>query len=352
MDIGITDGQAKESGSLPTTFVFELTRHCNNTCLYCYNVWRAPGSCYPENGSKELSTVELKDVIAKLQAETQVDRIALSGGEPLLRKDLTEIIDYIRSCGIDVLLLTNGTLITPDFIEATKEGVTYEMPLLSTRREIHDRLAGSPGAWDAVVEAALDIHAAGIPLTLVFVATTLNMDDLHATALMAMMSGAHELLYKRVNMGGANLSVDTGLFLSPSMIEEHLDILDTFAEKYGFPVSADVVIEPCIVDVRHYKHVNFGFCPLAGEYSAFVIDPGGNVRVCEHSPVILGNIRRDSFRDMYTHSSVQEFRTVLPEECRVCPPEFREMCRGGCKAAGAQTYGSFECLDPFVRMNR
>jgi hypothetical protein len=114
--------------------------------------------------------------------------------------------------------------------------------------------------------------------------------------LKVMMAGASELLYKRVNMGGANLAADKSLFVTPAMIARNLEALDSISGQYGFRVRADVVIEPCVVDIRRYKHVKFGFCPLAGSNSAFVIDPCGNVRICEHSPEILGNIRRGSFR--------------------------------------------------------
>ncbi|RXK88396.1 radical SAM protein [Chlorobaculum sp. 24CR] len=352
MGISISDGSVKDSGLLPSTFVFELTRRCNNECLYCYNVWRAPGALYHSGSDDEMTLDELREVIIKLQAETPVERIALSGGEPLLRKDLPEIIEFIQSRNIDLLLLTNGTLLTPEFIESTSKGVTYELPLLSTRREIHDRIVGHPGAWDAVVEAFLDIHATGIPFSAVFVATAFNWQELHATALMAMMSGASELLYKRVNMGGANLSADKGLFVTPSMIASNLEALDAVSEQYGFRVRADVVIEPCVVDIRRYKHVHFGFCPLAGSHSAFVIDPCGNVRICEHSPKILGNIKRDSFREMYHHPYAQDFRSVLPVECIDCPDEFLHLCRGGCKAAAAQSCGVDNGLDPFIKMNR
>ena len=68
----------------------------------------------------------------------------------------------------------------------------------------------------------------------------------------------------------------------------------------GHPVQRDgcVVIEPCAVDVSRYPNIRHGWCPLASEHSTLIVDPAGNIRVCEHSPVVLGNIRHDSIRDM------------------------------------------------------
>jgi len=352
MDSPLADNSNIETIPLPKVFVLELTRRCNNICGYCYNVWRAPEFAYDRECPGEMSTREVKETITRLQDEVPVAMIALSGGEPMLRADLPEIIDFIRSRGMKALLLTNGTLLTEERVEATIKGCSYEVPLLSCQREVHDRMVGRSGAWDAVVEGIMNVHMAGGHLSVVFVATRQNWTDLYSTAMLASMLGADELLYKRVNMGAANLRANTDLFLTPVMIQQNLQTLDDLAVKCRFHISADVVIEPCVVDVRQFTHVNFGWCPLAGEYSAFVIDPAGNIRICEHSPVILGNIKRDRFRDIFHHPYVESFRTTWPKECGDCEPALKNMCRGGCKAAAAQAYGSFTHVDPFVRMNR
>jgi radical SAM protein with 4Fe4S-binding SPASM domain len=300
-----------------------------------------------------MSTEELKETITKLQGETPVTALVLSGGEPMLRPDLPEIVNFIQSRGIQALIVTNGTLLTEERVEATMAGGMYEVPLLSGRREVHDRMVGRDGAWDAVVEGMMNVHMAGGRLSAVFVATRHNWEDLYATAHLAMMLGAHELLYNRINAGAANFHLAEELFLTPSMVEENLRTLENIAVKYGFHVKADVTIEPCVIDVRRFQHVDFGWCPLAGEFSSFVIDPAGNIRICEHSPVVLGNIKRDRFRDIYYHHPyVEAFRTTWPLECENCDSALKEMCRGGCKAAAMQSYGSLEHVDPFVRLNR
>ena len=326
---------------------------CNNRCKYCYNVWKAPESFYERECPGEMSTKEVKEIITHLQDETPVTAFILSGGEPTLRPDLAEIIGFIRSHGMQTLLVTNGTLLTEELVEATMVGGIYEIPLLSCRPEVHDRLVGREGAWDAVMEGIMNVHLGGGHLSIVFVATRQNWQDLYATAHLAMMMGANELLYNRINAGAANFGHTDELFLTPAMVEKNLHTLEQIAVKHQFHVKADVVVEPCIVDLRKYPHVEFGWCPLAGEFSSFVIDPVGNIRVCEHSPVILGNIKRDNFQDIYYHHPYLEtFRTIWPLECEDCDHPLKNMCRGGCKAASAQAYGSLKHVDPFVRTNR
>jgi radical SAM protein with 4Fe4S-binding SPASM domain len=300
-----------------------------------------------------MSTDDIKRIIAGLQTEMSLSTIGLSGGEPMMRHDLPEIIRFIRSRGIQPLLLTNGTLLTEEAVEATMVGGMYEVPLLSWRREVHDGMVGREGAWDAVVNGMMNVHMAGGFMTVVFVATRRNWQDLKATAQMAMMLGANEVMYNRINVGAANMRFADELFPTPEMVAENLNTLERLAAEYSFPISTGVVIEPCIVDLVSFKHISFGWCPLAGEGSAFIIDPIGNFRICKHSPMILGNIRQENFKEIYFHHPyVKAFRTQLPRACANCEPKLLEMCHGGCKAAAAQAYGTFEKVDPFVELNR
>ena len=301
----------------------------------------------------EMSTAEIKEIIAKLQDEAPVKSLGLSGGEPLLREDLPEILSFIRDRDIASVVITNGTLLTREQVAATMVGGTYEVTLLSYRREVHDQLAGRRGTWEAVVDGMANIRQAGGNLVAVFVATRLNYMDLLKTAELAIALGAYGLMYNRLNLGIRNLCNADRLLPTPAMIQENLDMLEEIGEKYGIPIAVSVVIEPCVVDVRKYEHIHFGWCPLAGEDSYFTIDPVGNIRICNHSPVILGNIRQDRFADIYyNHPHVRSFHDTWPVECAGCDPELKEMCRGGCKAAAEQCYGTLRHVDPFVTLSR
>jgi radical SAM protein with 4Fe4S-binding SPASM domain len=159
-------------------------------------------------------------------------------------------------------------------------------------------------------------------------------------------------MYNRVNLSTYNLPYADRLLPAPEMIRENLQTLDEIGGKYKFSIAVSVVIEPCVVDTRPYRNIHFGWCPLAGENAYFTIDPFGDVRICNHSPVILGNIRQGGFAEIYrNHPYVQAFRDTWPAECNGCDPELRTMCRGGCKAAAEQCYGTLSRLDPFVKMS-
>jgi len=353
MTIKTIDEAKNSCQALPDKFVLELTHHCNNHCLHCYNAWLAPELNYAENIHEEMSTPEIKQTILKLKKDLSASTVALSGGEPTLRSDLIEIIGFLQTQGLSAQIITNGINLTRALVDATVRNSSYQVSLLSFQRDVHDRLVGNAGAWDAVVDGLTNVHLAGGHLIVVFVATRQNYCDLGPTVHMAMMLGANSFLYNRINAGAANIHHSEELFLTPAMVEENLGVLDKIAAETGFPIATGVVIEPCMVDVSRFPNIHFNWCPLAGKDSTLIVDPAGNFRVCEHSSVILGNIKRDSVRDLYeNHAHVEAFRSTWPVECRDCEHPLKGLCRGGCKAAAEQAYGTFMRVDPFVRLEK
>lgn len=337
---------------LPRTFVLELTRRCNHRCLYCYTSWGAPEIGYPPNGHEQ-TLDEIKEIIVKLQEQAPVENIALSGGEPLLREDISEIVEFLRRRGIAPILISNGAYLTPERVAQTHEGTTYEVTLLSHKAAVHDRLAGVAGSWDAAVNGMANLFAVRGALVVVFIATRLNYADLYRTAELGIALGSSGLMYNRLNLGASNVRLAGELMPSPDMIEENLTTLVALQKRYGLTVAISVVVEPCVVDISKYPSLHFGWCPQAGPDSYFTIDPAGNIRICNHSPTILGNIRRDNFQDIYWHHPyVQTFRQTWPVECADCAPDMKAMCGGGCKAAAEQCNGTLARVDPFVALHR
>ena len=338
---------------LPKVFVLELTKRCNHHCRYCYTVWGDPATGYEQHGNGEMPASEVREMVSMLQDETPVESIALSDGDPLLREDLPEILTFISDRGIAPVIITNGTLLTSEKTAATMAGGNYETTLLSHRQEVHDQLCGRRGAWEAVVDGMANVHQAGGNMTAVFVATKLNYMDLPTTAELALALGARGLMYNRLNLGAHNLHEASRLLPTPEMIRENLDTLEAIGKQNRLPIAVAVVIEPCVVDVRGYEHIHFGWCPLAEEDAYFTIDPAGNVRICNHSPIVLGNLKQERFSNIYyKHPYVRSFRETWPVECADCEPELKELCRGGCKAAAEQCYGTISRVDPFVTLSQ
>lgn len=340
---------------LPRTFVLELTRSCNHRCVHCYTVWDPPELDYGRYNGKPLTTTGWKKLIRQLHEDVPtLENIAISGGEPLLFDDLSEIVKYIIGRGISVVVITNGSLLTePRLEELLAAGAYFEVPLLSHRPEIHDELTGRPGSWATVVDNLANMIGLEGGWVCVFVATRKNHMDLPETAKLAMALGAEGLMYNRVNLGAGNKSLARELLPTPTMIRKNLKTVEQLKVEFGLQTAVSVVIEPCVVDPADFPNVRFGWCPLAGENSYFTVDPCGYIRICNHSPEVLGNLKEVSFLEIYRkHPYVKRFREELPVECRDCPAEWRDLCNGGCKAAGEQCRGSPAKVDPFVTRYR
>jgi pyrroloquinoline quinone biosynthesis protein E len=289
-------------------------------------------------------------VIDRLLGDLQLESIAISGGEPFLRPNLPQIIAHLWSCRIRTVIITNGTLLTRERIERTPGAHNYELPLLSYRREMHDRLTRGE-AFDRVIKGAINLKRLGERFVVAFIATRLNYGDLERTLELAVALGAEGMMYNRMNVAAHNYPYLQDLLPAPAMIQENLEVLDSFAARYSFPITCSIPIQPCLIDTSQYKHVGFGFCPLGGEDSYFTVDPLGNLRVCNHSSVILGNVLEDSFWDLYRRPYVDEFKTLMPASCLDCPATVRDRCHGGCKAAAEECFGSFEAEEPFLACN-
>ena len=104
---------------------------------------------------------------------------------------------------------------------------------------------------------------------------------------------------------------------------------------------------PCLFETSRYERLSFGFCAAGTERAYYTLDPFGNVRPCNHSPTILGNIREGNFWDMVDSAPMKDFFDARPEFCGGCKLE--DQCLGGCKAAAEVCCGSARALDPFVK---
>ncbi len=328
------------------SIIFEVTQRCNHDCLYCYNVWKA----VPEYPRGELDTEGTLRLIDRVLRETKPQVFSFSGGEPLLRDDLLELIRFVRRQRVAVNLLTNGSLLTDDTIEAcVGAGVSlFEVPLLSTKREQHNYLTQS-SSWDRVLEAIPTIKLNRNRVVTVLVVTEVNADQTYGVVELSFALGADAVMVNRFNPGGTGLRHLDELLLTPQSLTRALDDAERAAEEFRMPVSCSVTIPPCVVETSGYKHLTFGYCAAGTERAYYTVDALGNVRMCNHSPLILGNILQEPFRHLARGPLAQQFVADVPEFCTPC--RLAAVCQGGCKAAAEQACGDRTQLEPFLDCN-
>lgn len=173
----------RHSGKLPShllqfskdkkpVVVWNVGRRCNLKCVHCYSQSK---NIEYEN---ELSTEEAKTFLTDL-AEFGSPVILFSGGEPMMRKDLFELIAHAKEKGLRAVISTNGTLITKEkAVELKNFGLSYVGISMDGLREIHDKFRGVEGAFDMALKGLHNCMEAGIKVGLRFTINKRNSEDI------------------------------------------------------------------------------------------------------------------------------------------------------------------------------
>jgi radical SAM protein with 4Fe4S-binding SPASM domain len=341
------------------TLILELAEACDHACLYCYNYWRHPASLghdgillcndtLPPPGER----VSAADLLAHVLDQADCGHVTLSGGEPLLCDDLLETVRSLGDRGVRVNLITNGHRLTEALTaELIRGGVSlFELPLLSHRREPHDALCNAPGAWDAVLAALAHIRAHRGQAVIAFVATRRNIADLGETIRLAFAFGARGVMLNRFNPGGRGAGHIEDLLPTLDELRTALQTAEAATVELGIPISVSITIQPCLIDLAAYPHLSSGFCGAGTSRAYYTLDMAGNVRPCNHSPTVLGNVWREPFAEIIAPQRMAHFAGAVPEFCQPC--RLRDECQGGCKASAQVCYGDLCAEEPFLRANR
>src|SRR3989338_4927268 len=126
---------------------WDSTNECNLDCTHCYHNREGEEHANHSQGQNLMSFENVKKMIDDLDNTCKrwnfSPRLQISGGEPMLRKDLMKILEYTNSIGMETRLLTNGTLITPQKAKKLyKRGIRRLQISVDGSREIHNRIRG------------------------------------------------------------------------------------------------------------------------------------------------------------------------------------------------------------------
>ena len=323
--------------------VYELTGACNQCCRFCYNYWR--------DGSTPIAAPDpsrARRTLKKLLSQASVGSLSFSGGEPLLLSNVHDLVLQARFKSCQVNILTNGTLLTDDALDNfVRLGVgAIQIPLLSADPAVHDSLTGVPGSHGKALDALRRSGCAGVGVA-VLVITRVNAPGVGKTLPLISDCGVHTVMVNRFNIGGNGIRNARELVPDRTMLQDAFAAVEAFAAVHPDIRFVSGVCTPlCLLDTAPYPHIRFARCStdLAGR--PVTVNYEGDVRFCNHSPRVLGNIYKRPIRDILTDPEVNAWYTPVPEECAQCALLSR--CGGGCRAASEQVYGRFSAMDPIL----
>jgi radical SAM protein with 4Fe4S-binding SPASM domain len=343
----------------PFLVVWDVTHRCNLRCLHCY---QDAQKTLPD----ELTTEEAREVLDDL-ADAGVAAVAFSGGEPLMRRDMPELITYAKKKGFFVSLASNGTLIDdPVAGDLASRGLDYiEISLDGMDAAHHDRFRGVSGAFDRSLRGIRACVKAGLDTC---IATTVTRDTLDQVPGIHRLGGtlgvSRMMCFNFIPTGRGTTMADRDI--TPEQREDLLRwILATDRRGEGplvlstAPQFARVALEdeaPGGIPVGHFYYGGeiegktaalaefIGGCGAGRIYCS--IEPTGDVQPCVFLPITVGNLRTASFEQIWHTSEVLEHlrsRDTLKGHCGEC--QYHLIC-GGCRARAWAYYRDLDAPDP------
>ena len=323
--------------------IFELTEACNQCCRFCYNHWR--------DGSTPIAATDpllARKTLKRLLSQASVGLVSFSGGEPLLASNIQDLTLLARFKGCHVNVLTNGTLLTADALENfVSLGVSaIQVPLLSADASVHDSLTSLPGSWEKALDALRRTGEAGIGVA-VLVVTRVNAPGVAETLSLIRDCGIRTVMVNRFNIGGNGIRNARELVPDRVLLQESFAAVEDFAAANPAMHFVSGVCTPlCLLDTARYPHIRFTTCTTVLTGRPITVNHRGDVRFCNHSPRVLGNIYSRSIGEILTDPEINAWYSAVPDACAKCG--LFGKCGGGCRAASEQFYGSFSAMDPIL----
>ena len=141
-------------GNIPFFITIEVTTSCNQNCLHCYNI---------RDESDEISLNQIRKCLREA-SDLGALFLGITGGEPLLREDIWNILDYAAQLNYATLLYSNGTLIGPSEAQRLKKTGVYwvDVTILGASSDTHDKITGVSGSYDSSMKAIQLLKKEGV----------------------------------------------------------------------------------------------------------------------------------------------------------------------------------------------
>lgn len=324
----------------PYLAIWEVTQACDLACLHC----RA--CAQPKRNPLELSTEEGKRLIDQI-AELEVPVFVLTGGDPIKRPDLFELIEYAREVGVRISLTPSATpLLTREIVCRLKESglARLALSLDGPSCDVHDAFRGMSGSFDRTMEAIEWANEIGLPVQINTTFSRTNYRDFEAMAAL--------LQQKQITLWSVFFLVPTGRGKLDQLLTD-VEFEEIFAKLYALSKHASFHIKT--TEAQHYRRYvlqqqvlekraepdvaktsnkvadSIGRAPRGlNDGKGFVfISHVGEVYPSGFLPISGGNVRRTGLGEIYRNSAI--FRQLrdpdqLNGKCGAC--EFRHICGG------------------------
>lgn len=309
--------------------VWLCTYRCNLNCTHCYVKGR---------NINEINTEEALRMIREV-TELNPKHFNITGGEPLIRKDIFTILDEALKYELKTSIVTNGVLLNENTIEKLRKmNIHVYLSLDAATKETFYKVRG----WkmDEILEKAKLMKANGLEFSTIM---TIMPENHHEAGLFIELSlkiGArHAALIPLIPSGNARSKE-----LSKRQLIKAINLIDEKTSEHGY--YASIWCTPFAKWIKKSKYTYVGSCPD----NSMDIDPAGNTLLCDVLEIKISNVLENGFKEAWLEyngnpiSRIFRNPSQLQGKCRECKYKFK--CIGGCKARAYLTHGKFTYPDP------
>jgi radical SAM protein with 4Fe4S-binding SPASM domain len=326
-----------------------MTTACNLHCIHCHTSGGKPAG-------DELTTQEAKQLLDQLAGISEFRMMAFTGGEPLVRHDLFELLAYSKALGFTNTLATNATLVDDAVARRLRRNgvVIAAVSLDGFDAATHDMVRGLPGAFDAALKGMRALRRAGILLHINITAMEYNMSQMKPLMTLVNELGAGILLmYQLVPVGrgrsikGAALDLDMNERLIRFMADAQRTT-NAIMEPVAGPQYWPFLLQRAgIVGGPRLRVAEAVFHGCSAGRGFVYIKPNGEVWACPFIEITCGNVRQTPFPVIWRTSrllrNLRAREQLLKGRCGEC--QYRRLC-GGCRGRAWATTGDYLAEDP------
>jgi radical SAM protein with 4Fe4S-binding SPASM domain len=223
----------------------------------------------------------------------------------------------------------------------------FEFPVHSAQAEIHDRMTQVEGSWEKSLASLKTVMRLGGYVVPVVVITRHNVKELGETLGFINSLGCRRIMLNRYNIGGKGCENPLEISASAEELRSAFAIANAKAEGLGLTLSSNVCSPICLLNPEDYPLISFGYCSSNVLQRPITLDINGNIRLCNHSPVVAGNIWEQSIEEILFSDYTTSWETSVPALCTSCREW--EKCKGGCRAASEQCMQTLWKEDPIIK---
>ncbi len=340
--------QQKSSQNDLYLLAINITKRCNLACEHCY----LDADTLKNGQANELSLKEVTSILDEVATRGNKTMVVLTGGEPLARTDLEDMVKHGAALGLSMVVGSNGTLLTSRRVSALKAagalGIGISVDSLNQAQ--HDKFRGLDGSWEKTFKGIQHCRKQELSFQIHFTVTRNNYTELNDIIQFSHKNGARVLnLFFLICTGRAESSSD----ISPDQYERTLT--EIIKAQIDYP---DMIIRPRCAP--HFKRIAHQLNPespitrvsgfdgdgcIAGSHYCRVA-PNGDVTACPYIDTPSGNIREQSFLSIW--DDAPDFQLLrnpsLNGACGEC--EYQKLC-GGCRARPVAMGGNLMDSDPY-----